>query len=191
MSATASPAASTCCVEGSPPCCAYDERFDRRPESSSTLRLPIIKFSPCSALSRIRPVQTWSPAVLLVAIRRRIPQDGVVLRWCGERGWKLRGSTGLASSILVAVVDFLGHTTCASNYELHTQTSHIGRPHQRAYAHLHVRHQRVGTAATWRCIVRWHARLSVCHQGVGLYYGMRLSRRCSGSHGGHHLKWHM
>ena len=106
LSATASPAASTCCVEGSPPRCAYDERFDRRPESSSTLRHPIIQFSPCSALSRIRPVQTWSPAVLLVAIRRRIPQDGVVLRWCGERGWKLRGSTGLASSILVAVASF-------------------------------------------------------------------------------------
>ena len=56
LSATASPAASTCCVEGSPPRCAYDERFDRRPESSSTLRHPIIQFSPCSALSRIRPV---------------------------------------------------------------------------------------------------------------------------------------
>ena len=50
--------------------------------------------------------------MLLVAIRRRIPQDGVVLRWCGERGWKLRGSTGLASSILVAVASFCTQCSC-------------------------------------------------------------------------------
>ena len=55
-------------------------------------------------------------------------QDGVVLRWCGERGWKLRGSTGLASSILVAVVDFLGRASNLRTEYTHTSDGLTNAP---------------------------------------------------------------
>ena len=131
LNATASPAASTCRCVHSSHTGVCQHRVGSRPEHPRNVRgHASYTFSSnhharrCAASSPRPAVRFSGPGEGVVATA----QDGVVLRWCGERGWKLRGLTGLASSILVAVVDFLGRASNLRTEYTHTSDGLTNAP---------------------------------------------------------------